>query len=59
MSISNEEYFEEIMLQAYENNVSEHIHELANELLSSQMFLDKCDAYYIALHQLTESKMSI
>jgi hypothetical protein len=56
MSMSNEEYLEEIMYTAYSHGIDEQVRRIGNAIMQERPYLDACDAYACALQELTESK---
>ena len=53
MSISNEEYYEELLYTAHHLGIHEQSLQLASSIRSNNRSMDLIDAYATALHQLT------
>lgn len=56
MSMSNEEYLEEIMFAAYERGISDQVRRIGNAMMQERPYLHVCDAYACALKELTDPK---
>ena len=56
MSMSNEEYLEEIMYAAYERGISEQVRKIGSAMMQEHPYLHTCDAYACALQELIEAK---
>lgn len=53
MSISNEEYYEELLYTAHHLGIHEQSLQLASSIRTNNQSIDPVDAYATALHQLT------
>jgi len=56
MSMSNEEYLEEIMYTAYSRGIEEQVRRIGNSIMQERPYLNVCDAYACALQELIEPK---
>jgi hypothetical protein len=54
MSISNEEYYEELLYNAHHLGIHDHVLQLASSIRTNNESLDLLDAYATAFHRLTE-----